>query len=245
MIPKIIHQIWIQGETNMPVDLRFESKRCASVNGDFNLHIWSEADIVPLLSSFGNHYVDLYHSYQHMAQKADLARYAILYVYGGIYLDTDMVCHKNLGDFIDTDFFLTAPNLHNLLRTVQNCIIGSISGHRLLEIMLTNCYERRDNIQDVKNSTGPALVWDSIEQYKKETGNDITIVDRKYMYPCHPYDDADCPYTCTDCYVAHMGNASWFPKEVQFFHKNLLRNYKYVGASIAVGIMYFLALRHK
>src|SRR5665648_300106 len=97
MIPNIIHQIWLQGKSSIPTDLKIYYDGCSKVNNNFTHMFWDEYLIKKLLlNKFGPDYVALYDFYQVFAQKADFARYAILSVYGGIYLDMDTLCKKNL-----------------------------------------------------------------------------------------------------------------------------------------------------
>lgn len=220
----------------MPDNLKQEMYNCQKVNHDFQHYLWSEKEILPLLRNTNPLYEELYVSYERYAQKADLARYVILYVYGGIYLDADMVCYKNLSDFCHLDFFLTAPPLYKIIRSVQNCIIGSEPNHPFISVILQECVNRRHNTNIMK-STGPKMIYDAMKIY----GKHIPIIDRKYLYPCQPYDDDNCPYTCEDCYVAHMANASWYSSNAQSVHK-YLRNNKMAFASVGVGILWLAAV---
>lgn len=235
-IPKIIHQIWIQGINDMPENLKEEMQICQQVNHDFRHRLWSEKDILPLLRDVNPLYEDMYLSYERYAQKADLARYVILYIYGGIYLDADMVCHKSLRDFTHLDFFLTAPILSKHIKSMQNCVIGSTPYHPFMKLVLSECVKRRYS-KDIMSSTGPKMIYEAIQIY----GKPITIIDRKYLYPCQPFDADACVYDPENGYVAHMANASWHSKRTQVIHNNF-RNHKLVLATASVGILWVLAL---
>ena len=63
-----------------------------------NIQLWSNTDVLHLLEKFYD--VDIQNVYKHDAspiQKADLARYAILGVHGGWYLDLDVGLHCGKG----------------------------------------------------------------------------------------------------------------------------------------------------
>ena len=66
-------------------------------------------------------------AYPHAIQRADLIRYVLLYVYGGIYLDLDYVCLRNLGPLLelpaDCDVGLV-PSI-NITSRVTNSIMVS------------------------------------------------------------------------------------------------------------------------
>lgn len=239
MIPLLIHQIWIQGADKLPAHLLAEVQHCRKVNSNFKHHVWSEAEILPLLASVNPRYVQMYQGYEKYAQKADLARYVILYVHGGIYLDTDMVCHKNLTPFTRHDVFFTAPPLYKIVKSIQNCIIGIEPKHPLMAVILDLCSQRQ-SVPSIMKSTGPKMIYDAVKIYSK-TGHHVPIIARKYLYPCQPYDDDTCPYTCQDCYVAHMANASWYSNQTQSIH-SYLRNNKLAFATVGVAVLSVIAL---
>lgn len=70
------------------------------------------------------------------ALKADLWRYCVLYIYGGIYVDLDTICMNSLDKFIGANDFVTVIDLnrnpregnHNLFNT----FIASVPKHPIL-----------------------------------------------------------------------------------------------------------------
>jgi mannosyltransferase OCH1-like enzyme len=130
-IPKIIHQIWLGGK--MP---EFEAELCDQIKKnkgeDWQYILWTEESIKNL-KNFKN--IDFYNISQNVGQKSDLLRYAILYEYGGVYLDTDFLLIKNFDQFLGLDFFCgisydSEPN-------VFNGLIGSSIGNKIIESLLT------------------------------------------------------------------------------------------------------------
>jgi len=209
-IPKIIHQIWIQGESEIPEELKEFHVECKEVNNDFQVLLWDDRQIVELLTTqFGEDYTNLYNSYPKAAQQADFARYAILYTYGGVYLDIDNVCRKNLSELLDTPFFISGPDDSLILKkSYNNHIIGSVPRHPVFEIVFNKMFERQDKSRDVLYSTGPVLMYDAIKEYSMKVSG-IKILDKKYLNPCAIYSEQDCERTCEDCYIAHTSNVSW------------------------------------
>jgi inositol phosphorylceramide mannosyltransferase catalytic subunit len=222
-IPKIIHQIWIQGYNQIPNKLKNFHLHCKIINNDYEFIVWDETSIKKLLEKFGEKYIKLYDSHTIFAQKADIARYAILYIYGGIYLDMDMICRKNLSSLLNFQVFLTTgyPSFLNfMINRYYNGIIGAIPNHPVFQFVFKNIFERQNSKDKVLYSTGPILLYDSVIEYIKTTGkNDITVIDRKYIHPCSPYDDDLCPFTCDSCYVAHTNDGSWYSSFVKNFYK--------------------------
>lgn len=242
VIPAIIHQIWIQGYDKVPESLKLLHDGCKIVNDNFKFLFWDETKIKKLLLKyFGKKYLDTYESYQVFAQKSDFARYAILYTYGGIYLDMDMICHKNFKPFLNYDFFCTTDSLYAFILSKKylNGIMGAKKKHAIFPFIFKNIFERLPYTSYVLYSTGPKLLYDSVMEYKKKTGIDnITIIDRKYLHPCVTYDDDSCPYTCTDCYVAHTNYNSWGSWHRKFIFKYLIKNLRIILIFVVIFILY-------
>ena len=226
MIPNIIHQIWIQGYDQIPPKLKNYHKTCQSINNDFRHMFWTEDQIQELLlNSFGLDYVDLYNYYKVPAQKADFARYAILYVWGGIYLDMDIVCRKNLKPFLRYKLFFTRNKISfSMYQRYPTTIIGAVKHHPMFAVLFENIFSRRNQSHKIIYSTGPKLFYDSVKKYVQMTNdNDVMVIDPKYMHPCEIADSDSCPHICQDCYVAHISHLSWSMKlrVLKFILKNI------------------------
>lgn len=213
MIPNIIHQIWIQGYDKIPSDLMIYHNGCKAINDNFNYIVWDDNKIRELLiSKFDKKYIETYDNYKIFAQKADFARYAILYTYGGIYLDMDMLCRKNLTSFLKYNFFFTSYMFYNFFKRFLNGIVGSRAGHPVFEYIFNNIFIRKNNTKSVTDSTGTGLFYYSIMEYvKNNPSHDLKMIDRKYLDPCNMYNNDSCRYTCEDCYIAHTNYSSWSP----------------------------------
>ncbi len=96
MIPKIIHQIWFQGESKIPEKLNKYKEECKKVNKEHQYYIWDDAMIKRLLKDNYPDYLKTYNAFPLMIQKIDFAKYVILYHYGCIYIDMDVRCLKNI-----------------------------------------------------------------------------------------------------------------------------------------------------
>lgn len=238
-IPNIIHQIWIQGYNQIPEELKKYHDQCRLINNNFRYYFWDNIRIIKLLSKyFDKEYIELYNYYTIPSQKADLSKYAILYIYGGIYLDMDMICIKNLETFLKYDIFFTTDIFNNLYKRYLTGIIGSKTKHPIFIITLKNMLLRKAYAYDIQYSAATKLFYDSIEEYKKKTNdNNIFVIDRKYLHPCSILDNELCPYSCTDCYVAHTNYSSWSPSLRLL--KYLVRNYKIIFLIIIIILLLF------
>ena len=91
-IPKIIHQIWFQGESEIPPHLNEYRRTWKELNPEFKMMFWDKERIEFLVNK--TEWSDVYYSSPLMIQKIDIAKYIILLEYGGIYIDIDIKCIK-------------------------------------------------------------------------------------------------------------------------------------------------------
>lgn len=101
MIPKLVHNIWIQGYNNLPENLKTSYNNIKELNPEWEFIFWDENMIIDLLKKYPN----IYKVYQNienlpgllniLALKSDIARYIIMKKYGGLYFDIDFICRDS------------------------------------------------------------------------------------------------------------------------------------------------------
>ena len=127
MIPKIIHCIWFgKGEMNDRAKLCMESWK--KVMPDYEIKIWTEEDITTEINDF------MKQSYKakKYAYTADVARLWVLYLYGGIYMDTDVEVYKPLDEFLDKEGFTGFEDIHYPVTATM----GAVKGNPVIKMML-------------------------------------------------------------------------------------------------------------
>ncbi len=143
-IPKIIHQIWIGSP--LPKKYRNWQKSWKKHHPDWEYKLWTDKDI----EEFGlvnKHWYDKTPNY---GQKADIARYEILYRLGGVYVDMDFECLQPLDVFhYALDFYIGIAQREKF--SLFNGLIGSVPGHPVLKESIEAM-----NL-DVKNHPHPRL----------------------------------------------------------------------------------------
>jgi hypothetical protein len=93
MIPKIIHQIWI-GPNPIPDFCKDAIQTVKDKNPDFDYKFWTNDDLV----DFGLE--NILKDALTPAFAANVFRLKILEKFGGIHIDVDTVCHKNLNTLL-------------------------------------------------------------------------------------------------------------------------------------------------
>ena len=104
MIPKIIHNIWIQGYENLPNENKIHHLNIKNLNPDWEFMIWDDDMIKRLLQKYPKIY-DIYKKSDNYSGsidsniiKSDIARYIIMKEYGGLYFDIEFKCKSKFDD---------------------------------------------------------------------------------------------------------------------------------------------------
>lgn len=107
-IPKIIHQIWYQGENNIPKDYPNYSQTWKKYNPEFEYILWDQEKIENLIKTNFPQFLEKHNSFPQLMQKIDSAKSMILYTHGGVYVDIDSECTKNISDLINKNEIVLA-----------------------------------------------------------------------------------------------------------------------------------------
>ena len=178
-IPKIIHQIWIGSP--LPRKYYRWQKSWQEHHPDWEYKLWTDKDI----EEFGLTNKHWYDKTPNLAQKADIARYEILYRFGGVYVDTDFECLQPLDVFHHTcDFYTGIAQWHRF--KLFNGLIGSAPGNPILkeciETMNLNVKHHPDPRINVTYTTGPWYLTRCFLQKEGDSGRCVAFPSN-YFYP--------------------------------------------------------------
>lgn len=148
-LEKNVHQIWLQGEKDLQKRLpkRFEWTQTIKETFEpmWKYRLWDNETILTFLKEFYPHLVSVFEHGATFAMKADIARYAIIQHFGGLYLDCDVEVLKPFS------FLLERPNTklmvvradtfveseaHMFGFRYNNCIFAAKKDHPLMYDML-------------------------------------------------------------------------------------------------------------
>ncbi len=126
-IPKIIHYFWFSGEekTGLVKEcLESWKKTCP----DYELKEWNGNNYNISVNDF------VYKAYKKKkwAYVSDYARLDVVYRYGGIYLDLDVILYKNLDILLSQDFFVG----FGPIRDIEAAVFGAKKGCPILKEMM-------------------------------------------------------------------------------------------------------------
>ena len=111
MVPKKIHWIWIQGFDSLEKENAENMANIQAMNPDWEVYKWSDAEIRPLLQNLDSNLLAKYdeinkpsfntNGINPYANKSDIARWAIVFQYGGCYMDLDITCTASLNSLLE------------------------------------------------------------------------------------------------------------------------------------------------
>lgn len=179
MIPKIIHQTGYALKSKWHPIWNLCYKSVQKVFNDFEHVFWTDEKIDYFIKK---NYKEYYKDYQkipfHIIQ-LDLFRYALLYKYGGIYIDMDMYCYRNFYSDLTSNINLVesdCPDEHNQPELVQNSLMAATPNQKFFKECFIEGLQRsktikfkksiNDNHFNVKYVSGPLLLKNMVRKFK-------------------------------------------------------------------------------
>lgn len=203
MIPRILHQIWI-GPNKIPIEFHEYSETWRKLNPQWRMELWTDEKIenkLNLKNSF------LYNKATSYAEKADIARYHILFLYGGLYVDMDYECLKPIDklmyenmDFIACkeadDYSKTVPTFYN------NGLLACSKNHPIMEELIMKLSARYKTWVRLPNKDELSCTWRTGPHYLSDILNEHHIV----SYPIETFNGE---------YALHHYTSSWLNEVIK------------------------------
>ena len=193
-IQNYIHNIWIQGYEFIPDNIKNSINEKKKLNPNWNYIVWDEKMILNLLELYPkllNIYkkIDTYDGMiSSVTSKSDIARFAIIRTYGGVYFDVDFVCNssfKNLFSSEDTDTIFIASSEIDFIKHLYPftkpkycaCFFGMRKNHPIWDEVFEYIYNAK-----TKREIGESL--DQILQQNKQQYTIFPLSMIKTHYSC-------------------------------------------------------------
>ncbi|KFG81275.1 hypothetical protein MANI_024160 [Metarhizium anisopliae] len=173
-IPRIIHQIY--KNKTIPEKWSEAHRSCREQNppGNWTHFLWTDEKGRDFIRSFYSWFLPIYDSYPYNVQRFDALRYLLLHHYGGIYLDLDVGCKKDLSPLLKYPAFFGKTTPYG----VSNDVMGSEKGHELFrQLVLSlerNNYYRGTKYPTVMMSTGPMFVTRVLVDFLRAKSHNTT-----------------------------------------------------------------------
>ncbi len=173
---------------HIPIQFKNCMNSVVEHNSNFNYMFFTDQDICEFVTTKMPEYQDTFFSFKTKIQKIDFFRYLVVYYYGGVYLDLDIMIEKNLTELYENpdickfpieyihinDTFITeqgfvhlignyafyAPAKHPFIKKIiDNIVDNRITKEDITKAALTN----GDSLRDVEIycTTGPIMVTQS------------------------------------------------------------------------------------
>ncbi len=181
-IPRNIFQTW--KTKNVSDDFKYLIETWKTNNSNYSHFLFDDDDCDEFIKK--NFDDNIYNAYCRIipgAFKADLWRYCVLYIYGGIYVDVDTICLTSIDSFINEDIeFMTPIDLNNCPHygtyNLFNCFIASVPKHPILmDCIKRIVYNVENNIVPFSNLdfSGPGLLGKATNNFIGNNENESFI----------------------------------------------------------------------
>lgn len=190
-IPPLVHFIWLGSPVNEEVQLVIDSWK--KHNPYWKIKVWDEKDVENF--EWSNPHSKLcYDNGVNWSEKANILRYEILYQYGGIYADIDMVCLKSFDSLISSDgisFFAGFENNEinsNYGRPlIGSAVFGAEPHSPILKYCIDHCKTSKEAPDDPQTiRSGPGILSDGCYDALLNIENkDVIIFPCSYFYPLY------------------------------------------------------------
>lgn len=219
-IPPIIHFIWLGSPIPLKVNLVIESwKRC---HPGWEIRVWTDTDVDSFFWSSQRLQTGFIQA-ETWAEKSDILRFEILYQFGGIYSDTDVICFKSFHDLVTNDLtFFGGLEFNYIIKDwndplyVGTAIMGAIKGSPIMKYSLDH-YRTAQEAPTVNlvHRSGPGLVSRACHEAIASSDKDsILILPCSYFYPL-PYNNKWIPseevleFISPESLAVHLWDGSW------------------------------------
>ena len=206
-IPKIIHQTY--KTEDIPDHWRTSQESWKAMHPDWEYRFWTDCQLRNFIFQEFPAFLPVYDSYSYHIQRVDAARYFILYRYGGLYADLDIICLRPFDQILNdraiipkteplgySNDLMLAPPGHPLFKS---CIENLSKNKRKYE---NRCYIPRHLM--VLLTTGPLFIT---QRY-----NALKETDSVYILPYSLYNNET-----GEPLVRHIKGDSWHKIDSQIF----------------------------
>ncbi len=226
-IPRVIHQIWYQGEAQLPERYRRFRRTWEKHHPAWEFVFWDERKMRELIHAEYAWFGSYFDGYPMDIQRMDSARYFILNTFGGFYIDMDVECLKPIDELLDHYGLL-------LSKTVgyNNAIIGCVPRHPLWRAVFDNLckyYTReqalgpeapqRSAAYYAAASAGPQLFSRSVREGHFDQQPTTRVCPGSFFEPDFPREEAGRIIRSSDrsqAYGRHYGDLKWLPPARRF-----------------------------
>ena len=190
MMPRVIHQIWHPfSAQSMPFDWVRFSATWKHHHPGFEHKLWGLEESRAFVARHYAQFLPIYDAYKRPIQRVDSLRILLLHHFGGLYVDLDVECLRNVQPLLAgcRVVFPAEPAIHAHLwrhkgykQVMATAFMASEPGHPFWAAMIDEL-RRSAHIDDVMESTGPFALTRCYERWDDKTG--LSVKPAEVIYP--------------------------------------------------------------
>lgn len=195
-IPKVFHRVWISNNP-MPAEMVYFGQTWLNHHPDWKMIHWTDWNLFEPTNRVQ------YEQATIPAMKCDILCVDILYQFGGIYLDCDFECYRNIEPLIEDETAFSASEDGIL---ISGGIMGATQGHPAFKAVVDAIPEsiRRGAGVGINGVTGPGFRTPILAQY-----GDVKVYPRELFYPYGYWEKHRRGESFPEAYAAHHWFHSW------------------------------------
>nr|QBK91054.1 MAG: glycosyltransferase [Pithovirus LCPAC202] len=242
-IPKIIMQTWKNNE--IPNHWKESPKSIHDHMPDWTYVLMTDDDGFDFCGKYFPDFLPYYKNFPHAIQRADAIRYMFLYIYGGIYMDLDIVIVKPLDPLFygESDLYLCPSG--NIGSCLTNSFMGCKPGCGLWLKMIEHMKQPTSwwmmgKHMTVMNSTGPV----GLNYVVKNEGYSYLALPSKDVMPCSVCNIEYCKIG--NAYLKPLVGSSWISHDTRVMNYFLCNWREVIIAVIIIFILLviYVIIRH-
>ena len=188
-IPKIIHQTW--KDEDLPEHFKILSDTWKDLHPDWEYILWTDEMNRNLIKENYPDFLSIYDNYSKPIQKVDAARCFILLKYGGLYVDLDFECFRNIESLLSEHKCVIGKepkehcDIHDKNLILSNAFMASEPDNSFINAIVNEFYKPINVTNHANNmvleSTGPFMLTRVYNSFRNKC--DVSITNSEYLYP--------------------------------------------------------------
>lgn len=219
-IPKIIHVCWWQNWNELPERFQKNIRLLQEKNPDYKIIGWDEKSIRDQFLKLDPKYLAKIQEFKYIHQKVDLSRIILMWMFGGVSTDVDVVALKGFDEVpnINTGKLIVSYNSSNgfenfvkngQLKSFNNATIISAPNNPILRGLADHFLELSCSLDEskekcIQHTTGPQEFTNYLSKYSDQ----IIVLPNIYLEPCGG-NDSGCEINPEVSILDHQHEGSW------------------------------------
>jgi mannosyltransferase OCH1-like enzyme len=163
---------------------------------------WGDDNLPPLRNQV------LFDEVKSFSAKSDVLRFELLWLYGGVYIDTDFECLRSIESLLEKVQVFASFETD---WSVNGALMGAVPGHPFVEMLLDSLPSSVSEYGGVNAaiSSGPGFITRCLEAWDAEGGEPVTLFPARYFYPYLWHEKHRRFEQFPDAYAIHHWADSW------------------------------------